>query len=70
VPGVVERLAHRTDVAGHARGRLVVADQYRLDLVIPVGGQTLRIEIDRHALAPLDLDRLDLEPMALAEVHP
>jgi hypothetical protein len=67
---VVERAAHGRDIAGDAGGGLVVADQHRLDAPRLVTFERAGEGLDRRALAPGDIDRLDLDAVALAEIDP
>ena len=61
MPDAVENPADARDIAGHAGRGLVVAGKHRLDPVGGVGAQPLFIDVERHTLAPRDLDRIDIE---------
>src|SRR6516164_5621892 len=67
---LVEKLAHAQHIGRDTRRRLVVRDEDGLDLVLLVRGQTLQVLIDRYALAPFDIDGVDVEAKALAEIDP
>ena len=68
--GGIERLAHAGDIAGHAGGGFVVANENGLDLSLFVRRELLRENIDRNALAPFDLDRIDHKLVTIAEIRP
>jgi hypothetical protein len=68
--GGIEHPAHAGDVAGDPRGSLVVAGQYPLDPVPLVGAENLLVAPERHALAPIDIEHLDLVAETLRHVDP
>src|ERR1700716_1778015 len=70
MPRGIERIANARDVAGHAGCRLVVANQDGFDFVLLVVLQPLCVDVDRNALAPFDIDNVDDQTMAAAEISP
>ena len=68
--GGVHRLAHTGDVAGDPGGGFILAGQHGLDLVLLVRPQYLLVALERHALAPLDLDDFHVVAEPLRHVDP
>src|SRR5579862_3407453 len=67
---VIHQSAHSGDVAGDAGRGLVLAGEHRLDLVPLVGAQYLLIALERHPLAPLHIEYLDVITEALRHIDP
>jgi hypothetical protein len=67
---LVENLAYASNIGGDTGRRLVVRDEYGLDLVLLICLQTLPVILQRHALTPFDIDGVDVEAKALTEIDP
>jgi len=57
---LIQSPAHSGDVAGDPGGSLVMAGEHTLDLVSLVGPEYLLVTVQRHALAPFDIENLHL----------
>jgi len=67
---LVENLAYASNIGGYTGRRLVVRDEYGLDLALLICLQMLPVILQRHALTPFDIDGVDVEAKALTEIDP
>src|SRR5262249_39267016 len=67
---LVENVAHASNIGGDTRRRLVVRDEYGLDLALLICLQMLPVILQRHALTPFDIDGVNIEAKALTEIDP
>ena len=70
VIGGVERGADGGDIGGDAGGGLVMGGEDGLDRVAGIGGEAGGVILDRHALAPVDVDHVDIKTETLGHVDP
>ena len=70
VIGVVKRPPDRGDIAGDSCCGLVMANENGLDCVVRVRGKSRGELLDWHAFAPFDIDDVDIESVAPAQIDP